>query len=302
MEAMTIYSKYDKEALFCNYYPVENPKAIIQIIHGMKEHQVRYEPFANYLNKNGYSVITSDLRGHGKNATLLGYMPGKEPWEALILDQVSITEKIKTKCKDTPVYLFAHSMGTIITRNLIQKYDHLYQKIVLSGVPAYQSGVNFGIMMANLIGSFKSDNYVSKFLENQTLKPFEKAIKDAKTSVDWISLSQKNIDNYLNDPYCNIPFTISAYKALYHLVKGMHQVKAYKVSNPVLPILMLVGAEDPCPLGEKGLNQSISTLSKAGYSHIESKRYENLRHEILNEDSKKHVYEDILKFFEQTTA
>lgn len=300
MENIIIESQYDQREIYCIYYPVENPKAVVQIIHGMKEHQERYKDFALFLNQNGYSVITSDLRGHGKHAILLGYMEGKHPWKALVLDQVSIATHLKLTLPECPIYLFAHSMGTIIARNLIQNYAEDYQKIVLSGVPAYQSGAYFGVLAANLIGAIKSNNYVSKFLENQTLKPFEKSIKNAKTSVDWVSLSEKNIENYLNDPYCNIPFTVSAYKSLYHLVIQMHKSKAYRVINPHKPILMLVGEKDPCPLGIKGLNKSIATLTKAGYHNITYKRYEDLRHEILNEDNHQLVYEDILKHFERS--
>ncbi len=297
MEKIIIKSNYDKQNLYLNLYEIDSPKAIVQVVHGMKEHQLRYEDFAKFLNKNGYVVITSDLRGHGPNATLLGYMEGKKPWEALVEDQVTITQYIQKRFPNLDVNLFAHSMGTIISRNLIQQHADDYKKIVLSGVPGYQAAASFGVLMANLIGCFKSNTYVSRFLEKQTLGAFEKSVKNAKTPADWVSVSETNIQNYLNDPYCNIPFTVSAYKALYHLVKGMHKSKNYVVTNPDKPILMLVGALDPCPLGDKGLRDSISTLQKAGYTNISFKKYENMRHEILNEDNHSIVYEDILAFY-----
>ena len=37
-------------------------------------------------------------------------------------------------------------------------------------------------------------------------------------------------------------------------------------------------------------------LKDIGYKNIESKLYKNLRHEILNEKTKKEVYNDILNF------
>lgn len=297
MEKIILKSNYDKQNLFTNLYETAQPKAIVQIVHGMKEHQLRYAPFAEFLNANGFTVITSDLRGHGPNATLLGYMEGKKPWEALVEDQVTITQYLKNRFPNTDIYLFAHSMGTIISRNLIQQHATDYKKIVLSGVPGYQAAASFGILMANLIGCFKSNTHVSNFLEKQTLGAFEKSVKNAKTPADWVSVSETNIQNYLNDPYCNIPFTVSAYKALYHLVKEMHKSSRYVVHEPTKPILMLVGALDPCPLGDKGLNGSIATLKKAGYTNVTFKKYENMRHEILNEENHTLVYEDILNFF-----
>lgn len=291
-----ILTSFDGRNISTNLYDIPNPKGIVQIIHGMKEHQGRYADFANFLNTNGFAVITSDLRGHGKDTALLGYMHGKKPWKALVDDQKIITDYLKEKYKDVKIYLFAHSMGTIIARNLIQDGASDYQKVILSGVPAYQAACNFGIFTANVIGLFRGPSYVSPLLEKLTLSPFEKAVKNAKTKVDWVSMSETNINNYLNDPYCNIPFTISAYKSLYHLVKDMHKSKKYKILDAEKPILMLVGALDPCPLGEKGLASSIKTLKKAGYKNVDSKVYPNMRHEILNEDNHQIVYDDILEF------
>ena len=77
----------------------------------------------------------------------------------------------------------------------------------------------------------------------------------------------------------------------------MHKSSRYVVQEPTKPILMLVGALDPCPLGDKGLKGSIATLKKAGYTNVNFKKYENMRHEILNEENHTLVYEDILNFF-----
>ena len=296
MENVVLKSEYDSLNIYTNLYDVENPKGVVQIVHGMKEHQERYSDFANFLNQNGYAVMTSDLRGHGKNASLLGYMEGKKSHEALVADQVTITNYLNKRYPNLDVILFGHSMGTIISRNLLMSHADAFKKVVLTGVPAYQAACYFGIFFANVIGKFKSDTYVSKMLEKLTLSPFSKAVKNAKTDVDWVSVSQTNINNYLNDPYCNIPFTISAYKALYNLVKNMHKAKKYQVNDPNLPILMLIGELDPCPLGKKGFNSSINTLKKAGYINLSSKIYPNMRHEILNEDNHMIVYEDILNY------
>lgn len=55
----------------------DKAKGYIQIIHGMEEHQERYEDFIKVLNKAGYTVISSDMRGHGKGAPELGFLRRK---------------------------------------------------------------------------------------------------------------------------------------------------------------------------------------------------------------------------------
>lgn len=299
MEKIIIPSKYDALPISAILYDIPDPKGIVQIVHGMKEYQERYEPFAKFLNEEGYVVLTSNLRGHGPDAEILGYMEGKKPWDALVLDQVTLSEYLKTTYPNHKLYLFAHSMGTIISRNLIQKNSDLYEKVILSGVPAYQKATFMGIFIANLIGLFKGNKHISKFLTNLTDGSFSKAVKNAKTPVDWLSYNEENVEFFLTSPYCNIPFTISAYKALYHLVWGMHKHNRYIVIAPNKPILLLVGKDDPCPLGQKGLKHSMNTLKKAGYKNIGLKIYENMRHEILNEYDHDRVYKDVLDFLEK---
>ena len=298
-ENILLKSHFDNEDLHCIFYSVSQPKAIVQIIHGMKEHQNRYEPLAAFLNEHGFSVITSDLRGHGKytDEKQLGYM-GKKAWKALVQDQITILNYLHLHHEQTPIYLFAHSMGTIIGRNLIQSESDSYQKIVFSSAPAYQSAAHAGVFLADIIGLFHGNHYVSKMLEHLTLSPFSKAIQDRVTENDWISVNPENVGKYNEDPYCGIPFTVSAYKALYHLIIQMNQPKRYQMKKKDVPILFLAGQEDPCTLYEKGLHSSIRTLEKAGYENIRLKTYPQMRHEILNEKDHLNVYQDILEFFQ----
>ena len=57
----------DEYNLDVHIFEVENPRAVIQVIHGMEEHQERYEDIIKVLNKKGFLVVSSDMRGHGKS-------------------------------------------------------------------------------------------------------------------------------------------------------------------------------------------------------------------------------------------
>ncbi|MDU6032245.1 MAG: alpha/beta hydrolase, partial [Peptoniphilus harei] len=58
---------YDGFILDGGYFPVEEPKALVQIIHGALEHKERYYYLIKYLNERGYSCFISDNRGHGRS-------------------------------------------------------------------------------------------------------------------------------------------------------------------------------------------------------------------------------------------
>ena len=76
------------------YVPAAQPKGIVQLIHGMEEHQERYEPFVSFLNENGYTVVTSNMRGHGDDAPTLGYFAPKNGYKYLEVTRRAIEEDL----------------------------------------------------------------------------------------------------------------------------------------------------------------------------------------------------------------
>ena len=74
------------------------PKGIIHLVHGMSEHAARYDHFASWLSEKGYTVIASDLRGHGKTAGSIknvGHFATVNGWEKVVKDLIQISKKNK---------------------------------------------------------------------------------------------------------------------------------------------------------------------------------------------------------------
>ena len=71
-------------------WQAENPKALLQISHGMVEHAGRYNEFAEYMAKNGYTVFADDHRAHGEtDKDTLGYL-----WVHLVSHDRGIQEPL----------------------------------------------------------------------------------------------------------------------------------------------------------------------------------------------------------------
>lgn len=280
-------------------FEATDAKAVLQIIHGMQEHKERYYPFAEFLSSKGYSVVVSDMRGHGKNAPILGHIADKEGEKILIEDQRNIYNYIKGRFPGLPVYLFGHSMGSIIARVLLQTNSADYKKTILSGYvspnPASPVAVGLGNMVRGTKGSQKS----SKLLASLALGPYSKAVKERKTDLDWLSSNEENVKNYIADPLCGIAFSNGSFSALFHLLNVMGKAKKYTSVNADMPILLAGGEDDPCTGGEKGRASSKKVLEAAGFKSISVITYKGMRHEILNEIDNKKVYEDMLNFLNQ---
>ena len=275
------------------------PKAVVQIIHGMEEHQERYEDFARFLNEQGFLVVTSDMRGHGTdvNHEDLGYFKEKNGYRELVHDQIYIRAFIRNRYPDLPVFLFAHSMGTIIARVLLQTQSKHYEKVVLSGYPNYQARTALGIICSAAIRTLRGPKYKSKFLQKSSVGAFNQSIENPKTDSDWICANEEAVEKYLGAPYCGIGFTCSAFNDLFHLVMMMHKSVNYRNVNRDMPILCLRGEDDPCTGGDKGSQDSIDVLLRAGFDSVQEISYPGMRHEILNEADHRQVYEDVADFY-----
>lgn len=283
------------------YRPEGQPRAVIQIAHGMAEHRGRYEEFAQFLLSQGMAVVINDHRGHGDSARdqELGYFAKTKGWQKCVTDLYELMVETKKEYPDIPYILFGHSMGSIMSRSFVKRYDCFLNGLILSGAPNYNPAAGIGKQLAKLIVAAKGDHYRSAFLEKLAQGSFNKKFAPPRTPFDWLSRSPENVDAYIADPKCGFTFTASAYEDLFYGMQDMHDLMRWNLKNPKLPILFVAGEDDPVTGGRKGLESSEQLLRDAGYSDIELRVFKGLRHEILNEAEKDQVYQEILGWLDR---
>lgn len=282
------------------YRPQEYALGIIQIIHGMSEYGQRYEKFAQYLCKKGFVVITYDHRGHGSTCSSeedLGFFDSEDGWLKLIEDAHFITDVVKKEYPpDVPFIIFGHSMGSLVARSYLKRYDYELNGLILSGAPNYQGAAPLGIMLAKHLAKKHGEKARTPILEELATGQFAKKFEGGKTKFDWLSKNPENVEAYINDPLCGFPFTNKGYEDLFRLMCDMHKIKGWNCTNKELPIFFIAGEDDPCTGGNKGLLNSINRLKKVGYTNLAQLVYPELRHEILNEKEQDVIYEDIYRW------
>ena len=125
--------KNGKKEIFVYEWPVESPKAIVQIVHGMAEHAGRYEAFARFLNEHGYYVVADDHRGHGRtDEKSLGYAP-KDMFEHTLSDEALILETFQRKYADTPVVVLGFSYGSFLTQHFLARHGEDLAGAIVAG-------------------------------------------------------------------------------------------------------------------------------------------------------------------------
>lgn len=298
-QEVTLPSKGDGYPLALRIYAADRPRAVVKIIHGMEEYQDRYEPFAEFLRDAGYTVVTADLRGHGKSAPVLSHIADRDGHLRLLEDEETILEEISKRWTGVPVILHGQSMGSIIARVFLQKRSRAFRKVVLSGYPKPNDAAGAAATMTELLAAFKGAKGYSRLLDGMILEPFSKAVPDAKTPQDWLSYNPENVRRYIGDPLCGARFTLGSYNALLRLIQLMDRPDKYEDVREDLPILLISGADDPCTGGRKGREDSADRLRKAGFRELEIVLLEGMRHEILNETGHEETFRRILEFLEK---
>lgn len=279
-------------------------RGIVSLIHGMAEHALRYEDLALYLNDHGYIVVAEDHLGHGQSvdhADDLGYWGHGDAAKYAIQDIHQLRMRYQTSYPKLPYFILGHSMGSLMLRTYLCDYgNHLNGAIIIgtAATPTYMA--TLGGLLARVIRLFRGERHHSKLLANLSIQQPLARIPQAKTKHDWLSLSEENVNHYIADPLCGFPFTVNGHLALSTIASRMNRLGGRTSTCPGdLPLLFLAGAEDPVSGYGEGALAVAKTLETNGFTHIKSKVYPQVRHEILNDLSREEVMQDILNFLEE---
>ena len=281
----------------------EEPRACVQIIHGMAEHIDRYHDFATFLAQNGILVFGMDLPGHGKSIGKdqpLGYFGDANGWDHLIQDNKTMHDAVMKDYPSVACILFGHSMGSFLARTYAGRMGVDFDAFVFSGT----AGANPALPVAKMIARSAIKKGKGKLPNEQLNKlsfdAYNKKFKDARTEYDWLSRDPANVDKYVDDPLCGFCFTSCAF---YDLFTGLGEVSNLNWAKrvPNRPIFLMSGSNDPVGGMGKGVKQVCQWLKKSNHN-VTIKLYPEGRHEMLNETNRAEVYGDVLLFLETVCA
>lgn len=270
--------KHDVEIVFWEW-PVADPKAVVQLVHGIGEHSRRYDHVARKLNSLGYAVYSDDHRGHGqtgkgmvaagitKKQGLLG--PGG--MDAVLAEVRQLTVLMKTEHPNAKLVMIGHSWGSMLAQRLYDKHSSDLSAFVLSGssllIPGIINGGKLNKKWAHLPNA---------------------------TGGEWLSRDLEVGRKFREDPL-NFVESFAQVVGVVDTLKLMGAPK--KTINPNVPILIQAGSDDSLA-GERGNVMLANAYRKRGVDDIVLFIYEGARHEIYNETNKDEVLNDLAKWLE----
>lgn len=285
------------------YWIPEEIRGAVQLTHGMAEHIDRYQEFALFLARNGFLVYGHDQAGHGKSIPsegIPGFFREEDGWTALTEDMRRIFLQVRDGYPAIPFVLFGHSMGSFLARTYASRHPEDFDAFVFCGTAGRNPILWAGRMIAKREIRKTGGKIPSEKLAKLMFGSYNRRIPSPRTSFDWLSVNERNVDAYVADPLCGFPFTACAVR---DLMDGLAEIgaKDWAGKVPKKPILLIAGAEDPVGAYGKGPEQVRSALAKTGHT-ADLKLYPDMRHEILQEDGREDVYRDVLLFLEAVAA
>lgn len=278
--------------------PDAEPRAIVQIIHGIAEYIDRYDEFMSFLADNGIIAVGTDHLGHGKSIESeeqTGFFAYDNGWDYAVRDEEVLRLAMHENYPELPIIVFGHSMGSFMARTLLIRYPDAFNAAIISGTGNQGAAlVNGGLFMGNLVTGLKGAHHYSKFLNNLAFGSYNKIYDNPKTEYDWLSRDESNVQKYIDDPLCGFIPSCSLFRDMMTGVKFITNKKNLTAMNKDMPVYFMSGDMDPVGECGKGVQKAYNNFLEAGMKDVSIKLYPGGRHEMLNEINKDEVYTDIL--------
>jgi alpha-beta hydrolase superfamily lysophospholipase len=266
--------------------PAGEPRAAVQLTHGMGEYARRYDHVARALNEAGFVVYAQDHRGHGASADPeeLGHL-GADSWAGLVDDIGLLSARIRAEHPGLALILVGHSMGSFAVQQYILDHSDDADGVVLTGTAAIDL----------LEGALDLDQPIDLSLFNAPFQP-------ARTDYDWLSRDEAIVDAYVADPRCGFGIDTDSAKAMFAGARRGADPAQVAAIRPGLPVYIAVGEADPVNGGLTLLTPLTERYEAAGLTDVTIRTYPAARHEILNETNRAEVIAELTSWLDRVAA
>lgn len=288
MEAFTFEGADGSAVAAWRLSPSGAPKGAVQVAHGMAEHFGRYLRFAKRLTASGYAVFGNDHRGHGRSAEPHGLGNfGSGGFRTVVADMATLSAIAREETPSVPFALFGHSMGSFASQLYLLEHHRDLDALILSGTAALDA------LLPHLLASGGP----------VTLKTLNASFEPARTSFDWLSRDEAEVDAYIADPQCGFEVGEASMASMFGLAAQARSDPRLRHVRPDLPILIISGEVDPVVGPDQMFAGAlIEGWEAAGLTKIDHRVFAGGRHEMLNETVRETVMSETIAWLDVALA
>lgn len=261
------------------------PRAVVQIVHGMAEHSRRYRHVAQALVAAGYAVCAAEHRGHGQSALDRGVLGdfGPQGFAVVPQDMAVVSRHLRRQYPGKPLVMLAHSMGSFAAQIYLLEHAALVDAVALSGTSAL--------------------DLLDPRVSGWTVERANAGVGDPQTAADWLSRDPAVPRAYLDDPLCGFDLTLDSLFSIFDAGVHTHSVAKLREHIPArLPLYLFTGDQDPVNGYLAWFDVLVGRLREAGLRDISTHVYGGARHEVLNETNRDEVIAQLLAWVHRVTG
>ncbi len=245
---------------------VVQPKAVACLVHGLGEHSSRYAHVAEAFGKDGFILLSYDLRGHGRSGGARGHISSIEDF---MQDMDVMLEQARLRYPGLPLFLYGHSIGGV----QVLHYG-LLRKPNVKGVVATSSALHTSVelqkikvMMAKALGSLIPNVIIVSGLDTKS-----------------ISRNEKVVQAYINDPLVHDKISLGFGK----IMLGVTKWTLEHAGEFSMPLLLLHGKADAIAFPSSSTEFAAPLKEKCTLV-----LWEGAYHELHNEPEQAEVFKTI---------
>jgi alpha-beta hydrolase superfamily lysophospholipase len=258
------YQAFDGVNLyFQGWLTDKDPKGIICLVHGLGEHSGRYTYWASLLNRADYSVLTYDLRGHGRSGGQRGHVSS---YSEYLNDTDLLLKEARQRFPESPCFLYGHSLGGIIVAYYVLQRKPKVNGVIITALPHKSSlqEQKGKIAVVKILGSIAPKMPISTGLVPTT-----------------ISKDPEVVSQYINDPLVHHQSSVGWGTSTLESIAWTLQ----HANEWTLPVLFMHGELDKLGYAE-GSREFAGKIK----GDCTLKIWPNLFHEVHNEPEKEQVF------------
>ncbi|MGB5268641.1 MAG: lysophospholipase [Polyangiales bacterium] len=300
------FQTVDGANLHVSGWVIQNPKAIVQILHGMAEYGSRYARLAQALAAAGYSVYAHDHRGHGQSipeAGPPGHMADSDSWNRIVEDAHGVNREIAKRHRDLPIIILGHSMGSFVLQQLLFERPDDMVAAALSGSNGKPPPIAMiGKLLARIERARVGKQKPSPLLQKLTFGEYNKPFEPARTEFDWLSRDPDEVDKYVADPLMGFAVSTQTWLDLLNALDRISKPSNIAKVPKDKPLYLFAGDQDPIGDNGKGMKNLYDAYKRAAIFDVRLKLYPGARHETLNETNRQEVTDDLIAWCDEIIA
>lgn len=275
------------------------PRAIVQLAHGMIDYTGRYIELASFLCSHGVIFAGNHHLGHGKSVVDpddYGFFAEKNGYRYVIDDLYLMNQHLHKSYPDLPIIMLGHSMGSFISRLYAKEHPSSVSGLIIHGTGGPNPLVGMGKTLASLIRSFYGSRHRSALIEKMAFGAYNNKYPKSEGHNAWLTRDLSKVADRDTNEFTSFKFTVSAYRDLFELLGKSNSQTWFKEYPKDMPTVIMSGDMDPVGNYGKGPRYVYKQLMINGVDNVTLKMYEGARHELFNETNSDEVFADILEW------